>query len=582
MVVCSPPPVPEPDYQVFVNKPSLVQEYQSPSPLKNLDESSQFVEKIEAVITFTDDGKIEEHELKVTTKNLASGSFYNKYGFSFTLSEGHILEVLSNTCNKVSNKNSSDVDCTPSYQNEGSKHQFEYNYKLFDDEYITIKYKYKIVKPKEILYRQEAFSISEYKEATFCTFKFIIPSQYTSLGLKDNFLTKTSDNEYSYNECPTAVIKDVIRFTPKESYWKANVGIYLKSQSKITDDVTVFVTFPRYYKGGKNTNKFYKLMTKDNNSLEESDYIHNEINLKLSLPGNNKKNLGIEVNTAFTNKLNSDFSVYASEELYKLDQNIDEEIKTKAQEIMNDGSSEPLYKKIGKFVNSHIIYNLDFHGEDLTASQIYQQKQGVCKHYTILYNAMLNAVGIKTLKIFGWAFQKEETTANEKTIGHAWTAALIDGKWIELDATWGLFDGIPSGHILKGYDKETVSYSYTSSTLGLKFELLKTHNIQLVSNLDNEKEEDINYIGIGAEEDEDEEEGESKESSSESHEKTNTEESKSNTEESNSNTEESKSNTEESNGKNDEKGDEEKKENKSNSIKFKKLLNFITFLYFLL
>ena len=109
LIISSPPPVPEPDYQVIVNESSLVQKYQAPSPLKNLDEdapaSSQFVENVEAVITFVDDGKIEEHKLKVTSKNLEEGSYYNLYGFSFTLSDGQSLEVLSNTCNKVSTKN---------------------------------------------------------------------------------------------------------------------------------------------------------------------------------------------------------------------------------------------------------------------------------------------------------------------------------------------------------------------------------------------------------------------------------------------------------------------------------------------
>jgi hypothetical protein len=387
--------------------------------------------------------------------------------------------------------------------------------------------------------------------------------------LKDNLLTKESDNEYLYKACPITRINDVIRFTPKESYWKASVGIYLKSQPPFSNDISL--TFPQYYKGGKIANKFYKLMNNENMSLKESDYIYNEIKLKVNLSANNKKNVGVEINTAFTNKLSNDFSVYASEQMYQLEENIDEAIKAKAQEIMNDQSTEPLYKKIGKFVYSYIEYDLKYHGKNLTASQIFTEKKGVCEHYTILYNLMLNAVGIQTIKIFGWAFQKEETTANEKTIGHAWTAALIDGRWKELDATWGLFDGIPSGHILKGYDKETVSYSYTSATL-TPINLIKTHNIQLIDNLDNEKEDDIRYHGLGDEE----EEGEANKSNSESQEKQNTEESNKNNEESIENQQ-----SKEQMG-NVEKNDEEKKENKSNYIKFKKLLYFISILYFLL
>jgi hypothetical protein len=495
LIICSPPPVPEPDYQVIVNESPLVQESQPPSPLKNLDENtpepSQFVESVEAVITFEDEGKIEEHKLKVTSINLTGGRYYTSYSFSFTLPDGQSLEVLSNTCNKVSTKDPEDVECTPSNEKAGNKYSFKYNYKLFNGEYIEIIYKYKIVKPREILYRQEAFAISAYKQGVSCSFKYIIPDGFTSLGLKENLLTRDSDNVYSYNECLSESKSDVIRFTPKESNWKANVGIYVKSQSDISKNVSVI--FPRYYKGGKNTNKYYKLVTNEDEFLEESNLIEDEINLKVDLEGKNQRLLGVEVNTAFTNKLSNSFSVYASEQLYQLNDTIDEEIKNKAEEIKNDGNSEPLYKKIGKFVYKHITYDLAYHGKDITAFQIYKGKRGVCEHYTILYNAMLNAVGIKTLKIFGWAFQKEEVSANEKTIGHAWTAALVGNKWIELDATWGLFDGIPSGHIMKGYGKEIIYMS--SSSVG-KVEFIKTHDISLIDNLNDEKGDDIIFLGL--------------------------------------------------------------------------------------
>ena len=56
---------------------------------------------------------------------------------------------------------------------------------------------------------------------------------------------------------------------------------------------------------------------------------------------------------------------------------------------------------------------------------IFNNKKGVCEHYTILYNAMLNSIGIKAMYVAGWAFQGNETSGDEDTVGHAWTAALI-------------------------------------------------------------------------------------------------------------------------------------------------------------
>jgi hypothetical protein len=133
--------------------------------------------------------------------------------------------------------------------------------------------------------------------------------------------------------------------------------------------------------------------------------------------------------------------------------------KEKAKEIINEESDKPNYYKLGKFVNSYISYDISYSGKDLTVKEIYDGKKGVCEHYTKLYNAMLNAIGIKTLYISGWAFDGNQTSGNKDTSGHAWTAALIDDKWIELDATWGLFEGISAGHIMKFFDEDSYSYS---------------------------------------------------------------------------------------------------------------------------
>ena len=46
----------------------------------------------------------------------------------------------------------------------------------------------------------------------------------------------------------------------------------------------------------------------------------------------------------------------------------------------------------------------------------------------------------------------EETSSNEDSTTHAWTAALIKGKWIELDPTWGLFEGVPASYIMKNFN----------------------------------------------------------------------------------------------------------------------------------
>ena len=71
---------------------------------------------------------------------------------------------------------------------------------------------------------------------------------------------------------------------------------------------------------------------------------------------------------------------------------------------------------------------------------------------------MLNSVGIKTFYITGWAFSKDQISGYNDNTSHTWTTALINGRWIKLDATWGLFEGIPTGDIIKNIGYEACYY----------------------------------------------------------------------------------------------------------------------------
>ena len=204
-------------------------------------------------------------------------------------------------------------------------------------------------------------------------------------------------------------------------------------------------------RGGKNKNDNYEIINDEGTELKESDLIKDKIFLEVKLPGTNKKNEGVNLKTVFSNNLEEDFDFYPTEEFLELEQNIDDKIKAKVDEIINDQNSEfkgyPNYYKIGKFVNSHITYDLSYLGKNLTALEIFEGQRGVCEHCTTLYNTMLNCIGIKTQRIFGWAFEGENTSGDENTVGHAWTLALINNngisKYMELDSTWDLFEGVP-------------------------------------------------------------------------------------------------------------------------------------------
>ena len=288
--------------------------------------------------------------------------------------------------------------------------------------------------------------------------------------------------------------------------WKADTEFYLESTDKLTNDIT-FV-FPRYYRGGKLNNTYYRIVSSENKFYNENKVIDENNNLKVKIPAPNKNKASVFLHTAFFNRLSDPFEVIVPESSYQIDLTaIDQEIKDKANEIISENTDKPNYYKIGKFVHSHIQYDIDYVGSDMSIKEIYERKIGVCHHYTLLYNAMLNSIGIKTLYISGWAFQNEEISGNKSSLAHAWTAAYIEDKgWIELDATWGLFEGIPAGHIIKNFGSDTYYYLTShSSNVNINFE--KNPLIQMIT--DPEKMIDpYPPIDDGKEEEEEEEENE--------------------------------------------------------------------------
>ena len=321
--------------------------------------------------------------MKITTVNLGEGSYFPSVTFSKTLPKGKTLKLNSNFCKKdLVPEGEEELDenkCTPEFSENGQEYTFIYNFKLKKDVHIIISYNISIIKEsKEILFKQESVSVSSSYEAGNCTFKFIIPDYYTNLGLKNNLLEKESDRVFVYNgECPNKEISEVIRFTPNQSFWKAQVNNYYSSSSEISSNL--ILTFPRYYRGGKNKNKNYKITLYNETELKESDLIYNETFLKVTVPGNNNKNVGVSLKTAFSNELNEPFDVYPSENFYQIDENIDDVIKAKVQEIINNSSYEykdyPNYYKIGKFVSSYMTYDLSYSGKNKTALEIYNEKR---------------------------------------------------------------------------------------------------------------------------------------------------------------------------------------------------------------
>ena len=123
---------------------------------------------------------------------------------------------------------------------------------------------------------------------------------------------------------------------------------------------------------------------------------------------------------------------------------------------------------MGRWVHNYLTYNINHYGKTYTAKEIYNNKEGVCKHFTLLYNTLLVSQGIDAINISGYALDVTENNVikenentkqlntNPNTLAssrHDWTLAKIDGKWVPLDSTWNMFDkNLPISHIFQSYD----------------------------------------------------------------------------------------------------------------------------------
>ena len=248
---CTSPPIPEPALKLIPEPAIMVSPNNNDISLKKLEENTAdtIIENSTVFIKFLEDNKIEEHhQIIFRAENLPSGNFYSSKNFIISLNEGQDLENIDNVCEKMekSEDNPDNNNCEVTINKYDDFYMFLYRFKLYNNEHIIINYSFNITKSiPEILYRQESVIIPDYNKG-FCDYTFIIPEGYISLGLQDDsILTNKSNEIYTYHGiCPSYSKEEIIRFTPKESFWKADIRIYSELSEGFSDNVNIsFLTF---------------------------------------------------------------------------------------------------------------------------------------------------------------------------------------------------------------------------------------------------------------------------------------------------------------------------------------------------
>jgi len=210
------------------------------------------------------------------------------------------------------------------------------------------------------------------------------------------------------------------------------------------------------------------------NALPQSKIIPSiySINFKFNEKGDLNFGLDSQVKTQFVLKKLKEISLddlkkqtnISELEIYKKPSNYSDSdnimIKNKAQQLSKDtnNSVEILYT-LAEYVKNSMNYDIE--KQDLRkASEILQDKEGVCSHYTILFIALARALGFPARYISGVAYSNKINDFQE----HAWAEIYLNNEWVPFDVTFGQYGWIDTSHVAfkKSIDagEPSVKYSY--------------------------------------------------------------------------------------------------------------------------
>ena len=300
-----------------------------------------------------------------------------------------------------------------------------------------------------------------------------IKCDFEIIGFEDEIFKKTRDKEYVWGgKVPEGGLQTVVTLSKLYAKWE----FYLKDQLESVTGKTITntkLTTPIPFEGGniqinsinfKSDNTTNIIRDKNNRT-----YVVNFINT-------NSTNVNFIIKGTLTNRCKGEWICNLTNE--EIEENTPEEYKIKknefraiAQNIINKyniknknknkiaNAIDPV-KIVGKWVNKNIKYDIAYTGKtDMTAMDIYNQRVGVCHHFTKLFNALLWSLDYKAIYVSGFAVKHRDYF--DISNAHAWSLVQISGKWFPFDSTWNILTGkLPVTHVFQNY------FSIPKSTVG--------------------------------------------------------------------------------------------------------------------
>ena len=410
-----------------------------------------FVKNISEKITFIKQGQFIQVKMELKVINFPPNQLSISYGISF---QSQIYDVHCNLENNY----------------EYNSHNIKFYFKLRNNESIHIEFDYKKINQNICeYYRNEFILISEIFKGAVGKYEVTIPDNYILICEENEIFYPLNKNTFIWTGViPIQGLKEWFKISYKKVKWQAQFSQEIETIC-MNDHITmVEITVPKYYQGGNIELEQYEVRCSLGTGVDNKYIFDEENTYRIKMENVASEKVFYQFITTFYNNILSNWIINIEDE--KKITEISNEIKILFRPIVNqilenDKSSNPIFFKIGKFVHEYLTYDRTYLGRELDAYKIFKEKRGVCEHFTILYNTLLNSIDIPAIYVCGLANNGEggKTQINDTDRErHAWTLAKIEGKWIPLDATWGILKGIlPVSHIFQHYFKRTIMTKFT-------------------------------------------------------------------------------------------------------------------------
>ena len=449
------------------NIPSIVEESIALVP-ENIDPNSfQESQLLKAdwteIAKITEDGGQEvDINFTLIAVGLSPNIFYSSWSYGFDLlSEITILLTEIN-----GQKSDANFD----------GHSLTFKIKLYNGNKLPIHIKYKSMRKDVNKYYNTNFvGLSSSMSGRHAKYTLYIPQNFVVVTFEKNIFINRGNGKYSWNGVvPEGGLETQVKISPKIAKWKVNLFGGIKSYQNIKK--TTFYTYKGFHKGNNKVIE-YNIRSPNSNKIDGTIIKENGDNIEVLFENLNTKEGFLEQKITFENRSEGSWECDKEPKIPEDQIKNNKILKNLAQKIIKENKNKiPDYVKIGEWVYKNMKYKLSYSGKKLTAIQILECKTGVCEHYTILYNALLNSINIPAIYCGGNAIN--ELKGDDDDGAHCWSIVKVNGKWLPMDATWNIFTGnIPISHLFGHFDNGSYGAVGTDSISLMKskfsFECLK-------------------------------------------------------------------------------------------------------------